>query len=71
MDFNQVNFDGRNLGHVAASEGKKEIIDYLAKTKRYNFFAKDRWGKTTFDIVKWSEHFPDGYAHNLQQLLKK
>ena len=21
VDFNQVNFDGRNLGHVAASEG--------------------------------------------------
>ena len=62
VDFNKVNYDGRNLGHIAAAEGNVDIIDLLADSKRYNFYQKDRWGKTAFDIVKWSEEFPDNYA---------
>ena len=65
-----MNFDGRNLGHLAASCGRVEIVDYLAQSKRYDFSMKDRWGKSPLDIIKWSDKFSNSYVHNLQQSLK-
>ena len=57
VNLNNVNFDGRNLGHVAAAEGHSKIIQLLADCGRYNFNVKDRWGKSALDIIRWSDKF--------------
>ena len=56
-DLNQTNFDYRNLGHIAAAEGKQDIIELLSSTNKYDFNKKDRWGKSALDLVKWSEKY--------------
>ena len=71
VDLNQVNFDGRNVGHVAAHEGRLEILTFLAQSKRYNFFIKDRWGKQAFDLIRWSDKFEDGDKEGLLAKIKK
>lgn len=53
-NLNGKNFDGRNLGHVAASQGHKEILLMLAKSGRYDWHMKDRHAKSTLDLVRWN-----------------
>ena len=66
VDLNQVNFDGRNLGHLAAAEGHEAIVRFLAHTKRYNFKVEDRWGKSALDIIKWSDKFGQPFKNSIQ-----
>ena len=54
-NLNGQNYDGRTVGHLAVSENKTEIIEYLAKCKKFDMNLKDRWGKSTLDLVKWSD----------------
>ena len=55
VDLNICNFDKRSVGHVAASEGRVNILEFLSENKRFNFLSKDRWGKSTLDLLKWSK----------------
>jgi len=46
------NFDGRTIGHLAASENRMDIIVFLKEETSFNFGLKDRWGKTPLDEAK-------------------
>jgi len=44
------NYDHRTIAHIAASEGKLEIIKFLTDTKnKINIMVEDRWGNTPYD----------------------
>ncbi|XP_066506191.1 glutaminase liver isoform, mitochondrial isoform X2 [Hoplias malabaricus] len=45
-DVNAVDYDGRSALHVAASEGRLEVIKFLVENTRANCTLKDRWGNT-------------------------
>jgi ankyrin repeat protein len=41
-------FDGRNIGHIAASEGKTNILEYLLNELKLDIMIKDRWGNNPY-----------------------
>lgn len=43
-----VDYDARNVSHIAASEGKSNIIDYLLNELKLDIISKDRWGNTPY-----------------------
>lgn len=43
-----VDYDGRNISHIAASEGKINILNYLLNELRLDIIHKDRWGNTAY-----------------------
>ncbi|EGR32836.1 hypothetical protein IMG5_069500 [Ichthyophthirius multifiliis] len=43
------NIDQRNIGHIAASENKIEIIKFLKYTVHFDFCEKDIWDRTPLD----------------------
>ena len=45
----------RNIGHVAASENMIEVIEILIQCNKFDFRRQDRWGKSTIDLIKWSD----------------
>ncbi|KAM9470334.1 glutaminase liver isoform, mitochondrial [Clarias gariepinus] len=45
-DVNAVDYDGRSALHVAASEGRLEVIKFLMDSTGANCTLKDRWGNT-------------------------
>uniref|UniRef100_A0A8B9HR20 glutaminase n=1 Tax=Astyanax mexicanus TaxID=7994 RepID=A0A8B9HR20_ASTMX len=45
-DVNAVDYDGRSALHVAASEGRLEVIKFLVENTGANCTLKDRWGNT-------------------------
>ncbi|KAK2838536.1 hypothetical protein Q7C36_013350 [Tachysurus vachellii] len=45
-DVNAVDYDGRTALHVAASEGRLEVIKFLMESTGANCTLKDRWGNT-------------------------
>lgn len=46
VDVNAVDYDGRSALHVAASEGRLEVIKFLLENARADTMLKDRWGNT-------------------------
>ena len=43
-------YDGRSLAHIAAQEGKLDIIKFLTDSKnKINIMLEDRWGNTPYD----------------------
>eukprot|EP01125_Pyxidicula_operculata_P020883 TRINITY_DN784_c0_g1_i2.p2 TRINITY_DN784_c0_g1~~TRINITY_DN784_c0_g1_i2.p2 ORF type:complete len:862 (-),score=247.40 TRINITY_DN784_c0_g1_i2:168-2753(-) len=48
-----ADYDGRTPLHLAASEGRVDVVKYLVETfPNINILAKDRWGNTAFDDAK-------------------
>ncbi|XP_051546029.1 glutaminase liver isoform, mitochondrial isoform X2 [Myxocyprinus asiaticus] len=45
-DVNTVDYDGRSALHVAASEGRLDVIKFLVENANANCTLKDRWGNT-------------------------
>ncbi|TSK28085.1 Protein NEDD1 [Bagarius yarrelli] len=45
-DLNAVDYDGRSALHVAASEGRLEVLKFLMESTEANCTLKDRWGNT-------------------------
>ncbi|KTG37400.1 hypothetical protein cypCar_00012167, partial [Cyprinus carpio] len=45
-DVNAVDYDGRSALHVAASEGRLDVIKFLVENAGANCRLKDRWGNT-------------------------
>ncbi|XP_051975813.1 glutaminase liver isoform, mitochondrial [Xyrauchen texanus] len=45
-DVNAVDYDGRSALHVAASEGRLDVIMFLVENANANCTLKDRWGNT-------------------------
>uniref|UniRef100_A0A671MT21 glutaminase n=1 Tax=Sinocyclocheilus anshuiensis TaxID=1608454 RepID=A0A671MT21_9TELE len=43
-DVNAVDYDGRSALHVAASEGRLDVIKFLVENAGANCSLKDRWG---------------------------
>ena len=54
-DIEQADYDKRTVGHLAAAEGHREILEFLAKHSKFNFYVKDRWNNTVMDELKDSE----------------
>ena len=48
VNLNEADYDGRTCGHLAASEGHLEVVNFLIK-KGVDFKLKDRWGYTPLD----------------------
>ena len=46
IDFNECDYDGRTALHLAAAEGRYEVVDYLVSHSNVNVNVKDRWGNT-------------------------
>ncbi|KAL1247528.1 hypothetical protein QQF64_022904 [Cirrhinus molitorella] len=46
-DVNAVDYDGRSALHVAASEGRLDVIKFLVENAGANCTLKDRWGNTS------------------------
>jgi lysophospholipase len=44
-------YDKRTLVHVAALEGKDQIIEYIVKNTNINIMVVDRWGKTPYSYA--------------------
>ncbi|XP_076877625.1 glutaminase liver isoform, mitochondrial isoform X2 [Brachyhypopomus gauderio] len=45
-DVNAVDYDGRTALHVAASEGRLEVVGFLVENAGADCMLKDRWGNT-------------------------
>ena len=43
-DLNKSDYDHRTVGHLAACENHKELLEYIASETNFNFFYKDRFG---------------------------
>lgn len=49
VDINQGDYDKRTALHIAVSENKQDVIEFLEKNGA-NWDVKDRWGETPVDI---------------------
>lgn len=45
-------YDLRHVGHLAACEGRLDMLTYLATETTFDFELKDRWGNCTFDEMR-------------------
>ncbi|MFK0573001.1 glutaminase [Endozoicomonas sp.] len=55
VDLNMFDYDKRTALHIAASEGKEEVVSFmLAHGARADF--KDRWGNTALDDARRVKH---------------
>lgn len=64
-DLDQADYDGRTPLHLAASEGRIDIVKYLISFGIKNMSPVDRWQNTPLD---------DAVRHNhveIKQLLEK
>jgi glutaminase len=46
VDMNQSDYDGRTALHLAVSEHKIKVVEYLVNVAKVNTNVKDRWGRT-------------------------
>ena len=44
--MNQSDYDGRTALHLAVSEQKIKVVEYLVNVAKVNTNVKDRWGRT-------------------------
>ena len=51
IDFNECDYDGRTALHLAAAEGRYEVVDFLVSHSNVNINVKDRWGNTPLHEV--------------------
>ncbi len=64
VDRNEADYDGRTCLHLAAAEGKLEIVEFLL-AKSVHLTLKDRWQHTPIDEAK-----SNGYS-NIVELLQR
>jgi glutaminase len=55
VDLNEEDYDGRTCLHLAAAEGKLEVIKFLLANK-VNSNPQDRWKNSPVDDAKRSGH---------------
>jgi ankyrin repeat protein len=41
-------YDKRSLAHIAAAEGKLDIIKFVVQETHFNIMIEDRWGNTPY-----------------------
>lgn len=63
-DMRQINYDQRNLLHIAAKEGSLESVKYLLSIG-IELNARDRWGATP---LNYARTFPEVF--NFMKTLK-
>jgi len=54
-DLNTADYDGRTAIHLAASEGRTDVVKYFIG-KKINLAPKDRWGGTPLMDAKKGRH---------------
>ena len=54
-NIEEVDYDLRSVGHLAAAEGHTELLLYLIKETKFNFALRDRWGKSPLDEIQDDE----------------
>jgi hypothetical protein len=42
-DLQTSDYDKRNVGHLAASEGHMQVLEFLCLQTQFNFDIEDRW----------------------------
>lgn len=42
-------YDLRNIGHLAASEGHLEMLEFLILETKFDFDLADRWGRSPLE----------------------
>ena len=55
VNLDEADYDGRTCIHLAASEGKADVVKFLI-AKNVNISPKDRWGGTPDDDAKRHGH---------------
>ena len=55
VNLDEADYDGRTCIHLAASEGKEEVVRFLI-ARDVNTNPKDRWGGTPYDDAKRHDH---------------
>ena len=55
VDLNEYDYDGRTCLHLAAAEGKQDIVRFLLAKNVY-LTPKDRWQNTPLDEANRGEH---------------
>lgn len=55
VDLNESDYDGRTCIHLAAAEGKMDVMQFLL-AKNVHLTPKDRWQQTPMDEAKRSKH---------------
>ncbi|WP_372370245.1 glutaminase A [Candidatus Uabimicrobium sp. HlEnr_7] len=55
VDLNGMDYDGRTPLHLAAAEGRKNIVEYFVK-RNVNLNLQDRWGGTPLDDAIGQNH---------------
>ena len=55
VNLDEADYDGRTCIHLAASEGKTDVVKFLI-AKDVNISPKDRWGGTPYDDAKRHGH---------------
>ena len=55
VNLDEADYDGRTCIHLAASEGKVDVVNFLI-AKKININPVDRWGKTPYDDAKRHGH---------------
>mmetsp|Transcript_14242 Transcript_14242/g.24223 ORF Transcript_14242/g.24223 Transcript_14242/m.24223 type:complete len:130 (-) Transcript_14242:28-417(-) len=71
VDLNTSNVDKRSVGHIAADEGRFNLLEFLASTNRFDFDRTDRWGKSTRMLIKESERLNENQKQVLEAMLLK
>ena len=56
VDFNQSDYDGRTVLHVAVSENKEDIVNFLINIVKVDINKKDRWNNTPKDEAQNNEN---------------
>lgn len=51
FDLNLSDYDKRTIGHLAACEGHTDMLIYLSVATSFDFYFKDRFGKSTLDEI--------------------
>lgn len=52
VDLNYSDYDGRTALHLAASEGRLDVVKFLSNRNNIKIDPKDRWGNTPMDEAK-------------------
>jgi len=47
-DLTAIDYDKRNVAHIAASEGREYIIEYLLFDLKLDIMKEDKWGNTPY-----------------------
>uniref|UniRef100_A0AC35U614 Glutaminase n=1 Tax=Rhabditophanes sp. KR3021 TaxID=114890 RepID=A0AC35U614_9BILA len=56
VDLNTLDYDKRSALHLAAAEGRSELVRFLIRVAKVDYEGKDRWNRTPLDDAIMFEH---------------